>query len=87
MTTITPGSGFSNTIGVFEILLPSGTDVRDQYCSPSNAFDLVELLTTGAPLPFQVLLVADVGRGFTNEYRIAYVSKINGWPEPIPPGI
>jgi len=65
------------------LLLPKESDIRDFNC-PSGQ-DYVEV-PSGSGRLYGVMLVDDVAKGFTNEYRIAYISKTWGaqWPEPIP---
>lgn len=67
-----------------EILLPAGTDVRGIFEAPINTPDQFMLGPGTLNLPFQAVDVYDVGKGFTNEYRIALVRKLPPWPVPIP---
>jgi hypothetical protein len=65
----------------WELLLPAQVDIRDLFTSTS--FDFVTVPAGTARL-YQVEWVDDVARGFSNEYRIAYVYKVANWPHPIP---
>lgn len=67
-----------------EILLPAGTDVRGNWDGVISQQDTLELIVAGGMLPFAVSDVLDVGKGFTNEYRVAHVVKVPPWPVPIP---
>lgn len=67
-----------------EILLPIGTDVRGDFETPINNPDTIVLSPGSLDLPFQTADVTDVGKGFTNEYRVAFVYKLAPWPVPIP---
>lgn len=83
----------SEATGVFfQLLVPALSDVRDL----SNAItpDVVEC-PEGSGRWYGVSYVDDVGKGFPNEYRIAFISKIFEaldpalypglfWPVPIP---
>jgi len=82
-----------------EILLPIGTDVRGSWEDSSHQHDYITINTrvpppalpappaiAGPPLPFKVWDVYDIGRGFTNEYRIAVCIRELPWPNPIPYG-
>lgn len=75
-----------------ELLLPALTDVRDLSCSGIE--DVVECPAFSGRW-YQVIGVDDVGKGFTNEYRVAILQKIYEtidpvdylglfWPTPIP---
>jgi hypothetical protein len=75
------------------LLLPAGTDVRDDSCG--HVQDFIEC-PAGSGRWYQVLGVDDSGKGFANEFRIATMCKIfDGsegtgtfpglfWPTPIP---
>lgn len=68
-----------------EILLPAGTDVRSIFeTAGTTVFDVILLTVEGGQLPFNVIDVYDVGKGFSNEYRVAAVVKRKPWPVPIP---
>lgn len=67
-----------------EILLPKGTDIRSIWEEATNLYDVIKLYVDGGTLPFRVFDVYDVGKGFTNEYRVAVVVKLRPWPKPIP---
>lgn len=74
------------------LLLPAGTDIRDQCCNGTE--DVVEV-PAGSGRWYQVIGVDDSGKGFPNEHRIAVLQKIYEtvdpvafpglfWPTPIP---
>lgn len=74
------------------LLLPLGTDVRDG--ANASGQDIVEC-PAGTGRWYQVTAVDDVGKGFSNEYRLAALCKISAfldptkysglfWPTPIP---
>lgn len=74
------------------LLLPPLTDVRDYACG--GTADMVEV-PSGSGRWYQVALVDDIGKGFANEHRIAWIYKAaqaysatrySGlvWPSPIP---
>lgn len=63
------------------VFLPKGTDVRDSYSQPGTHY--LEI-PGGSGRYYEVIIVDDVAKGFTNEYRVAYVSKTGTWPTPIP---
>ena len=76
------------------LLLPALTDIRDQFCDPGVSGDIVEV-PAGSGRWYMCQGVDDVGKGFTNEYRIATLLKIGHynpwidlgipwWPAPIP---
>lgn len=65
----------------WEILFPALTDIRDARNGLGQ--DLVEV-PAGSGRLYEGLLVDDVAKGFTNEYRILYVQKAGNWPTPIP---
>lgn len=56
-------------------------DVRDNVSHP--AADRVEV-PAGSGRLYSVEIVDDVAKGFPNEYRIAFLSKVPPWPSPIP---
>lgn len=86
------GAGFPIGVGPL-LLLPAGTDIRDASCGLVT--DLVEC-PAGSGRWYQTGLVDDAAKGFSNEYRVAYLLKIyegvSGagswpgllWPTPIP---
>jgi hypothetical protein len=74
----------TNYLYLSEILLPKGTDVRGRQDGGANLFDTITIEVAGTELPFTVEDVLDVGKGFTNEYREALVTKVPFWPVPIP---
>jgi len=68
-----------------EMLLPVGTDARFNVDAFGTIFQDTILLGPGTlDLPFYVEFVYDVGKGFTNEYRIALVIPRFPWPQPQP---
>lgn len=90
---ISTNSGQENRTGPAYLLLPPLTDVRDLNCSMSDN-DLVEV-PQGSGRWYAVLLVDDVGKGFSNEHRYCEIEKISQqvnageypglfWPTPIP---
>jgi hypothetical protein len=79
-------------VNIYQLLLPAVTDVRDF----SNAItpDVVEV-PAGSGRWYGVGSVDDVGKGFSNEYRLVIITKIYEqldpaaypglfWPVPIP---
>lgn len=71
-----------------ELLLPAGTDVRDDFTiDPGLAVadqpDLVEV-PAGSGRWYTVVQVDDVAKGFPNEYRVAMIFKNKFWPIPTP---
>lgn len=64
------------------LLMPALTDIRDQFV-PGGAGDLVEV-PAGSGRLYNVVLVEDVAKGFTNEHRLAAIQKTGIWPTPIP---
>lgn len=63
------------------ILVPARSDLRDRFTLTGE--DLVEL-PAGTGRMYRVVVVDDVARGFTNEYRFAMLFKWGAWPTPIP---
>jgi hypothetical protein len=59
-----------------ELLVPKLTDLRGY--STTNTGDCVEV-PAGSGRFYGVLWVDDVGKGFTNEYRIAAILPLVGW--------
>jgi len=89
------GAAFDTSFAGFlaNLLLPIGTDIRDQFCDPGVFGDIVEV-PSGSGRWYYVNGVEDVGKGFDNEYRIALLYKIGHyapwidlgipwWPAPI----
>jgi len=79
-----------------QLLLPSGTDVRDvsQLMGGGPPYDIVEV-PAGSGRWYVVNSVDDVGKGFPNEYRLAFLAKLSSnsglvnttglfWPIPMP---
>jgi hypothetical protein len=68
------------------LLVPAGSDLRDGMTT-SGFRDTVEV-PSGTGRFYVVWAVDDVGKGFSNEYRVATISKstspVFAWPEPIP---
>lgn len=70
------------------LLLPPLTDIRPSKCVgyDSPVADLVEC-PAGSGRIYQVVDVDDVGKGFSNEFRVASVygtAQYGAWPTPIP---
>lgn len=74
----TSGAGLTFAM---HLLFPVGTDIRDNFQVAGH--DGIEC-PAGSGCQYQVLSVNDVGKGFTNEYRLAIASKTGVWPTPIP---
>lgn len=71
-----------------ELLVPARTDIRANWNNAGN--DLVEV-PSGSKRFYTVVWVDDVGRGFTNEYRLALMyysvggnTTLAGGPFPAP---
>lgn len=75
------------------LLIPAGTDIRDLNCNQADN-DIVEI-PSGSGRWYGVAFVDDIGKGFSNEHRLAVVLKISQhidavkyaglfWPSPIP---
>lgn len=79
------GSGLLAVTQIIQLLLPAGTDIRDIYCAPINAADIIEV-PAGSGCHYQVMWVNDIGKGFPNEHRYATLAKTAAvpWPVPIP---
>lgn len=56
-------------------------DVRDQ--NNPNGSDFIEI-PAGSARYYQIMVVDDVAKGFTNEHRYAILNKYGFWPIPIP---
>jgi hypothetical protein len=84
---VAPGAATDWATGGFllgrKLLLPKRTDIRslDWY----GASDTVEV-PVGSGRWYQVVVVDDVARGFTNEYRFAVIIPQRGAPLPPIPG-
>lgn len=68
------------------LLLPAGTDVRDDFSWDGVAMnkpDFIEV-PVGSGRGYTVVMVDDVGKGFANEYRFAFIMKNAHWPIPAP---
>lgn len=67
---------------VMEALLPALTDVR--AADPLTGNDVVEIPATSGRY-YKVVGVDDIGKGFPNEHRIAWIEAHPiAWPYPIP---
>lgn len=77
---------------VMTLLLPPGTDLQDKYMGLPN--DVIEC-PPGSGRWYGLQGFDDVGKGYANEYRIAYIVKIGQavdpvkyaglfWPTPVP---
>lgn len=84
---ITPGDRVpvaSPLLYITYILLPKGTDVARNPRSLALPFgDIIEA-PRGTGRFYFVRWVEDVGKGFPNEYRQAYVEACPLWPVPYP---
>ena len=67
---------------LWALLVPKLTDLRDSANTPSGS-DIVEV-PAGTGRFYTVQYVDDVARGFTNEYRVAFLLKRAPWPTPTP---
>lgn len=76
------GIVFGMSMPTMSLLLPSGTDIRD-YSTNDLDYDIVEC-PQGSGRWYGVLGVDDVGKGFGNEHRLAYLSKIYEFLDPTP---
>jgi len=78
------------------LLLPALTDIRDPVAQgvPGSTADLVEV-PAGSGRWYTVDSVDDIGKGFSNEHRFAWLAKLNSnsgrpnttglyWPIPMP---
>jgi hypothetical protein len=66
---------------IWQLLAAKGTDLRDAVCITGE--DIIEV-PAGTGRFYVIKRVDDVARGFTNEYRLAYIIKRGPWPTPIP---
>jgi hypothetical protein len=75
---------------LMEILLPAGSDIRAQWNGLNP--DMVEI-PAGSKRFYSVANVDDIGKGFANEHRIAWVQYMIGggtffsgpsYPAPVP---
>jgi len=89
-------TGFGFGAGTASLLLPAGTDVRDaaQLAGGGPPYDIIEVVP-GSGRWYVVNSVDDVGKGFPNEYRFAFLAKLSSnsglanttglfWPVPMP---
>jgi len=67
-----------------EILFDAGTDIRGQFNAPAISEDTITISALGFAWPFTVFDIYNIGKGFTNEYRVAIVYKQGLWPVPVP---
>jgi len=84
--TAVAGSGGTPSQGTpmfcLSLLLPPGTDVRGPQDTVSH--DLVEV-PAGSGRLYWVVAVDDIGKGFLNEHRLAYLLACEGsWVAPYP---
>jgi hypothetical protein len=82
------GTGDSQAFASMTLLLPKLTDVRDWLCAPpSTGADQIEV-PAGSGRWYTVIAVDDIGKGFSNEHRAAWIGKTGNalgfWPTPIP---
>lgn len=73
------------TVSSVSLLLPPLTDIRDQFNTPINSADYVEV-PAGSGRTYRVIWVDDIAKGFPNEHRYAILQKVLGlpWPTPTP---
>jgi hypothetical protein len=72
-----------NVDWMLQVLLPAGTDIR---ASQSFDNDVLEV-PSGSGCFYHVACVADAGKGFANEHRVAGVTATHAygaWPTPYP---
>lgn len=75
----TPGA----ILGWMYLRLPALTDIRDGILG-ATSLDQVEV-PLGSGRFYRAVYVDDIGKGFANEHRYAYLCKgSDPWPEPIP---
>ena len=67
-----------------EVLLTALTDVRGSFENPINNPDTIAITVAAGLQDFTVLDVYDVGKGFTNEYRVAVVMHKSPRLTPVP---
>ena len=92
------GGNFSQPTLLMQALLPKGTDVRPAAGTPgSDQGDILEIPAATGRF-YTAVGVDDVGRGFSNEYRLAEIAPMDNiwrtafgnpnacppWPMPIP---
>jgi len=86
-----PVSSVATLTNVMSLLLPMGTDVRDHF--NGGSYDVVEC-PSGSGRWYAIAGVDDIGKGFANEHRCAWLVKIGSslnsvefagltWPTPI----
>ncbi len=86
-----PSASVSTLTNIMTLLLPAGTDVRDHF--QGVPYDLVEA-PSGSGRWYAVSGVDDIGKGFANEHRCAYLIKVGAslnaiefaglvWPVPM----
>lgn len=74
------GTSFSYTLNMM-LRVAKLVDLRDVFNASGN--DLVEV-PAGSNRWYYVTQVDDEHKGFTNEYRFAFIAKCFTWPTPIP---
>lgn len=85
LTSVSTGdTSDSSNYTITEMLVPKRTDIRGSQETPGNSPDTLVLNVEDGSLPFVIYDTYDVGKGFTNEYRIALVRKRQLWPVPTP---
>lgn len=81
-----PASGGTAAIGVVftapTLLLPALTDIRSKEKGATDG-DKVEV-PAGSGRLYRCIYVDDIGKGFPNEHRGAYLVPLAPWPFPIP---
>jgi len=68
-----PSAGFETLTNIMSLLLPPLTDVRDHF--QGTGYDVVEV-PSGSGRWYAVAGVDDIGKGFPNEHRCAWLTKI-----------
>jgi len=64
------------------LLLPPGTDIRDNY-NAGSVSDYVQVPAASGRV-YKVVIVDDIGKGFPNEHRFAIIFKVPAYPWPVP---
>jgi len=73
----------ASTFVCMAVLLPPGTDIRDNFNTPINTTELVEIPKNTGRI-YRVHLVDDIAKGFPNEHRFAVLHKLLAFPWPTP---
>ena len=84
-------NGVSMLPNPMEVLLEKGTTVSPMYDVVGNNCDLMEI-PFGSTRFYLVICVDDIGKGFANEHRFAFINMVNQavvftdvtWPFPVP---